>query len=121
LLDGRLDEHAQGHLRVVIIVEILIYGGIALFRMPRFEMALELITVFKCARAALHGARIFAINRAIDGNSTGGGTDLTSCSMHRSVMSIALMRSGETNVTLGASKVGHDYRLITDKCLGFRV
>jgi len=84
--------------------------------MPRFEMALELITAFKCARATLHGARIFAINRTINGNSTGGGTDLISCSMHRSTMSIALMRSDETNVTLRASKVGHEYRLIMDRC-----
>jgi hypothetical protein len=36
--------------------------------------------------------------------------------MHQSAMSIALMRSGETNVTLGASEVGHDYQLIMDKC-----
>jgi hypothetical protein len=84
--------------------------------MPHFEMALELITAFKCAPAALHGARIFAINRTIDGNSTGGGMDLTSCSMHRSAMSIALMRSGKTNVTLRASEVGHEYRLIMDRC-----
>jgi hypothetical protein len=84
--------------------------------MLHFEMALELVTTFECALAALHGARIFAVDRSIDNNSTGGGTDLTSWSMHRSAMSITLMRSGETNVTLGASKVGHEYRLIMDRC-----
>ncbi len=84
--------------------------------MSHFEMALELVTAFKCALAALHGASIFAVDRSIDNNSIGGGTDLTSWSMHRSTMSIALMRSGETNVTLGASEVGHEYRLIMDRC-----
>jgi hypothetical protein len=84
--------------------------------MSPFEMALERITALKCARAALHGARIFAVNRSIDSNSTGGGTDLTGCLMHQSAMSIALMRSGETNVTLGALEVGHEYWLITDRC-----
>jgi len=85
--------------------------------MSHFEMALELVTAFKCALAAVHGARIFAVDRSIDSNSIGGGTDLTSCSMHRSAMSIALMRSGKTNVTLGASEVGHEYRLVIDRCL----
>jgi hypothetical protein len=45
--------------------------------MSHFEMALERITALKCARAALHKARIFAVNRSIDSNWTGGGTDLT--------------------------------------------
>jgi hypothetical protein len=84
--------------------------------MSHFEMALEPMTTFKCAPTALHGARIFAVNRSIDSNSTGGGTDLTGRLMHQSVMSIALMRSGETIVTLGASEVGHEYQLITDRC-----
>jgi hypothetical protein len=77
--------------------------------MSPFEMALERITAFKCAPTGIHGARIFAVNRSIDNNLTRGDTDLTSWSMHRSVMSIALMRSGKTKVTLRASEVGHEY------------
>ncbi|CAK9189148.1 unnamed protein product [Sphagnum troendelagicum] len=86
--------------------------------MSPFEMALERITASKCVPAGIHGARIFAVGRSIDNNLTRGGTDFTSWSMHRSVMSIALMRSGETNVTVGASEVAHEYRLVMDRCFG---
>jgi hypothetical protein len=89
--------------------------------MSPFEMALERITASKCAPVGIHRARIFAVDRSIDNNSTRGGTDLTSWLMHQSVMSIALMRSGKTNVTLKASEVSHEYQLITDRCFGIRV
>jgi hypothetical protein len=44
--------------------------------MSHFEMALEHVTTFECALAALHGAKKFAVTRSIDSNSTGGGTNL---------------------------------------------
>jgi hypothetical protein len=77
--------------------------------MLHFEVALEIITAFKCALAIINGAKIFAVNGSIDNNSTSGSTDLTSRLMHQSTMSITLMRSRKTNVTLGAFEVGHEY------------
>jgi len=118
LFDGRLDQHAQGHCLLHVVIKILIQGWIVLLRMLHFEMALEVIIAFKCAPATINGARIFAINGSIDNNSTSGGTDLTGWLMQQSAMSIMLMRTGKTNVTLEALEVGHEYQLTIYRCLG---
>ncbi len=89
-----------------------------LLRMLPFEMAPEVITAVKCAFVAINGARIFAVDGSTDSNSTSGSTDHTGWLMHQSAMSTPLMRSGKTNVTLGALEVGHEYRLTVYRCLG---
>jgi hypothetical protein len=85
--------------------------------MAHFEMGLQVIAALEGLCAAIDQAGKFTVDRSIDGDSTGGGTDLASQSMHQSAMPITLMRSGKKNVALEALEVSHEHRLTTYICL----
>ncbi len=82
LFDGRLNQHAHRNRLLHRVVGKLKEGRILLLHMAHFEMGLQVIAALEGLRAAIDQAGKFTVDRSIDGDSTGGGTDLASQSMH---------------------------------------
>jgi hypothetical protein len=117
LFDRRQNQHAHRNRLLHRVVGKLGEGRILLLRMVHFEMGLQVIAAREGPHAVINRAGKFTVDRSIDGNSTGGSTDLTSRLMRQSAMPVTLMRSGKRNVALEALEVSHECRSTTSICL----